>query len=175
MAKEKLGAFYHFCHVSMLWSTVKEAQVPKERWPCRFTGGFISLPVWSSRCHFNTHTTFLAKHVLGNVEISPVEEEEEKLVVMGELEQVLQELGTTTTAVPTAWFVCHLLSLTSCHLTAPVYNLSSSCNRFWGINNTKMLGCLPLWRDNKIPGARKWAAVLKNGGEDAGSGDGLGF
>lgn len=68
----------------------------------------------SSRWHFNTSITFLAKHALGSVEISQIEEEEEeKMVMMRDLEPVRKESGTAVPALharhpPNPGCPCHL-------------------------------------------------------------------
>lgn len=89
-----------------------------ERWPCGFTGGNISFAASSLRWHFNTSITFLAKRDLGSIEISPIEEEEEeKMMVVRELEPLPKESGTTAmTALhsqhpPHPSHPCHLTSV----------------------------------------------------------------
>lgn len=90
----------------------------QERWPCGFTGGNISFTASSLRWHFNTSITFLAKRDLGSIEISPIEEEEEeKMMVVRELEPLPKESGTTAmTALhsqhpPHPSHPCHLTSV----------------------------------------------------------------
>lgn len=131
MAREGLGVCCCFSCMSWCSEALREQQ---ERRPCGFTEGSVSFATSSSRWHFNTSITFLAKRALGSVEISPVEEEEEeKMVVMRELEPIPKESGTTTMALHTR----HPPNPgCPCRLTVPLYHLPGGCHRFRAINHT---------------------------------------